>query len=191
MPADPTRPHLPEASARWPADFLERARSGLKVAGVLVPLIKRHQELCVLLTRRSAALRMHAGQVSFPGGRMESADATVAETALRETHEEVGIHPERVEITGFLPPSPTVTGYAVTPVIGLIGADIEIQIDPGEVDAAFEVPLDFLMDSSNEMHSTREFNGVELPIVEFHHSGERIWGATATIIQQLRKVLIK
>ena len=157
---------------------------------MLVPIIERANSLSVLLTQRSAALRLHAGQVSFPGGRMEDADQDIMATALRETHEEVGIAPEWVEIVGYLPPSPTVTGYSVTPVIGLLAGDVEITIDPGEVEAAFEVPLEFLMDSTNEQHSMRTYEGVEMPIVEFHHSGRRVWGATAMMLIQLRKILI-
>ena len=81
---------------------------------------------------------------------MEEADSDIVATALREAHEEVGIHPGLVEIAGYLDPSPTVTGYAVTPVIGLVGSSVSIDIDPGEVEAAFEVPLDFLLDEGNQ-----------------------------------------
>jgi 8-oxo-dGTP pyrophosphatase MutT (NUDIX family) len=110
---------------------------------------------------------------------------------LREAHEEVGIHPGLVEIAGYLDPSPTVTGYAVTPVIGLIGSSVSIEIDPVEVEAAFEVPLEFLLDKDNQGHSKREFEGVMLNIVEFNYDGRRIWGATASMLLQLRQLLIK
>ena len=191
LPLDPTRPVMPRESERWPEKFLERASHGLTAAGVLVPLIDRQAGLTVLLTQRSSRLRIHAGQVSFPGGRMEESDRDIEATALREAHEEVGIHPGSVEIAGYLDPSPTVTGYAVTPVIGLVEASVSIVIDPVEVDTAFEVPLDFLMDESNQGHSTREFEGVTLNIVEFNYAGHRIWGATATMLLQLRKRLIE
>ena len=191
LPEDPTRPVMPPESERWPAKFLERASRGLRAAGVLVPLFERQAGLTVLLTQRSSELRIHAGQVSFPGGGMEAADNDIVETALREAHEEVGIHPELVQVAGFLDPSPTVTGYSVTPVIGLIEPSVSIVIDPVEVEAAFEVPLEFLLDESNQGHSTREFDGVTLDIVEFNYAGRRIWGATATMLIQLRKRLIE
>jgi 8-oxo-dGTP pyrophosphatase MutT (NUDIX family) len=191
VPQDPTRPVMPRESDRWPAKFLAQASKGLKAAGVLVPIIDRQAGLTVLLTQRSSELRLHAGQVSFPGGRMEEADSDIVATALREAHEEVGIHPGLVEIAGYLDPSPTVTGYAVTPVIGLVGSSVSIDIDPGEVEAAFEVPLDFLLDESNQGHSIREFDGVMLNIVEFNYDGRRIWGATASMLLQLREILKK
>jgi 8-oxo-dGTP pyrophosphatase MutT (NUDIX family) len=190
LPDDPTRATLPSASPRWPADFLARAARGLTPAGVLIPLIDRDDALSVLLTRRSAALKLHAGQVSFPGGRMETGDRDIEATALRETEEEIGIAPRHIEIAGYLPPSPTVTGYSVTPVVGLLQGGIRIEIDRREVDAAFEVPLDFLMAEANQRHTTRRFQGVEMPIVEFHYAGHRVWGATATMLIQLRKLLI-
>jgi 8-oxo-dGTP pyrophosphatase MutT (NUDIX family) len=191
MPSDPTRPVMPEGSANWPAAFLERASSGLKAAAVLIPIIEREAGLTVLLTQRSAELRVHAGQVSFPGGRMDEGDSDILQTALRETHEEVGIHPDWVEIAGYLDPLPTVTGFAVTPVVGIVGPRVSIVVDPREVEAAFEVPLEFLLDKRNQTRSTREFEGVQLRIVEFNFAGQRIWGATATMLVQLRKKLIK
>ena len=190
MPTDPTTPVISEVSPRWPASFLKKIAGGLKPAGVLIPLIDREAGLSVLLTQRSSELRLHAGQVSFPGGRMEQADSDISATALRETHEEVGIPPESVEIAGYLDPSPTVTGYTVTPVVGVIGPKVPISIDPSEVEAAFEVPLEFLMDEGNQAHSTREFDGVRLAILEFNYADRRIWGATATMLLQLRKMLI-
>jgi len=191
MPDDPTRPVMPSDTGRWPASFLERVAKGLKPAGVLIPLIDRQEGVSVLLTQRSSALRVHAGQVSFPGGGMESADNDIRVTALREAHEEVGIAPAWVEVAGFLDPSPTVSGYAVTPVVGLIKPQVVVTVDPAEVEAAFEVPLAFLLDEGNEQYSTREFEGAMLSIVEFNYADRRIWGATAMMLQQLRKILIK
>ena len=190
LPDDPAMPVLPEESARWPAEFLARAAKGLTPAGVLIPLIHRVGDFHVLLTERSSELKLHAGQVSFPGGRMETGDTDVAATALRETQEEVGIAPHSVDIAGYLTPSPTVTGYSVTPTVGVLDGDITPVLDPREVAAVFEVPLAYLLDAANERHTTRDFNGTPVPIVEFHYAGHRIWGATATMIIQLRKILI-
>lgn len=191
LPEDPSMAVLPGQSARWPARFLRQAKNGLTPAGVLIPIIDRTAGPAVLLTQRSSELRLHAGQVSFPGGRMDRRDADIAATALRETHEEVGIPPDLVEVVGYLPPSPTVTGYSVTPTVGLVGAPVSVVVDPREVESAFEVPLDFLMDRSNQRHTTRDFDGVEVPIVEFDYAGRRIWGATATMLLQLRKIIFK
>ena len=122
---------------------------------------------------------------------MESEDRDIAATALRETHEEVGIHPRHVSIAGYLPPSPIMTGFSVTPVVGLVDPQAEITIDPVEVDSAFEVPLEFLFDIRNEQILEREAMGVVFRAPEYHYDGHRIWGATAMMLVRLRKILIK
>ncbi len=190
-PEDPFDVVMPPGSERWPELVRERIARTLRPAGVLVPVIDRSDGLSVLLTRRSIALPQHAGQVSFPGGRMEPDDADILATALRETHEEVGIPPHAIAVVGYLPPMPTVTGYAVTAVVGLVNDDISLQIDRTEVEYAFEVPLAFLLDRRNERALEREYRGRRIPTVEFHYGGERIWGATAHILVELRKRLIK
>lgn len=190
-PEDPFDVVLPAGSERWPELVRERVARTLRPAGVLVPVIERLDGLSVLLTQRSAELKHHAGQVSFPGGRMEAHDADVVQAALRETHEEVGIPPQAIAVVGYLPPMPTVTGYAVTAVVGLVSDDISLQIDRTEVEYAFEVPLAFLLDARNERALEREYRGRRIPTVEFHYGGERIWGATAHILVELRKILIK
>jgi 8-oxo-dGTP pyrophosphatase MutT (NUDIX family) len=180
-----------EAAMRdWPAGFRARLGAALTPAGVLVPIIERPGALSVLLTRRADHLKHHAGQVSFPGGRMEPGDADIVATALRETHEEVGIRPWQIEVAGCLAPMPTITGYAVTPVVGLVAVDVELALDRAEVELAFEVPLAFLLDPANEVRSVREIDGIAVPLVEFHHGGERIWGATASMIVSLRQYLV-
>ena len=187
---DPTDVTFPESSKDWPPDVLERLQESLKPAGVLIPVIERDVGLTVLLTRRSAELKHHAGQISFPGGRMEDADVDIEVTALRETHEEVGIAPDAVSILGYLEAMPTITGYAVTPIVGHVAAGTELKIDTTEVEIAFEVPLSFLFDPGNARPTVREFWGRQLPILEFMYEGHRIWGATAHMLLQLRdKVL--
>ncbi len=190
-PDDPFDVVMPAGSERWPELVRERVARTLRPAGVLVPVIERLDGLSVLLTQRSAELKHHAGQVSFPGGRMEAHDADVVQAALRETHEEVGIPPQAIAVVGYLPPMPTVTGYAVTAVVGLVSDDIPLRIDRTEVEYAFEVPLAFLLDARNERALEREYRGRRIPTVEFHYGGERIWGATAHILVELRKLLIK
>jgi len=190
LPDDPLDIVMPPGSQRWPAEMRELLSGTLKPAGVLIPLLERRDGLAVLLTQRAAELTHHAGQVSFPGGRMEENDADVRAAALREAHEEVGIEPQRVTVLGYLQPMPTITGYAVTPVIGLVTEDVELVTDPTEVEYAFEVPLAHLMDQRNERLVEREIYGRRFSMIEFHYQGERIWGATAHMILTLRKTII-
>lgn len=182
---------MPPDSERWPKPMREQLSQALTPAGVLVPIIERESDCSVLLTRRSQELKHHAGQVSFPGGRMEDHDADVAATALRETDEEVGIAASLVSVVGYLRTMPTVTGYAVTPVVGMVSPSVELRIDRTEVEYAFEVPLSFLLSSANDVHVEREYHGKKVPMVEFHWEDERIWGSTAFMILALRKVLLK
>lgn len=182
---------MPPGSEHWPASMQERLRRGLKPAGVLIPVIETRTELSVLLTQRAADLKHHPGQVSFPGGRMEEHDEDVCVTALRETREEVGIDPRAVSVIGYLESMPTITGYAVTPVIGLVEGPAQLSIDTTEVEYAFEVPLEFLLDARNERPVEREFEGQVLTMMELHYEGQRIWGATAMMLQLFRKILLK
>lgn len=189
MPEDPLDVVVPPP--RWPKDLQEQITSNLVAAAVLIPIIHRAETLSVLLTERSHDLKHHPGQISFPGGRMDAADPDIRATALRETQEEVGIDPGDIEIVGYLDPNPTVTGYAVTPVVALVELRQELVIDPVEVKSAFEVPLPFLLDVRNQQSSHREYAGVNVPITEFNYGQYRIWGATASMLVELRKFLLK
>ena len=191
MPSSPADIVMPPGSSRWPEPMREQLSGTLKPAGVLVPIIERASEMTVLLTQRSAELKHHAGQVSFPGGRMEEHDADVVATALRETHEEVGIPSHAVSVMGYLQTMPTITGYAVTPVVGMVASSAELTIDKSEVEYAFEVPLSFLLDSANDVRNEWAADDRKVPMLEFHWEGERIWGATAFMILSLRKKLLK
>ena len=189
MPAIPTS--LGEGLPRgWPKTLQGLLQQDLVAAGVLIPIVERSSHLSVLFTERSPDLKHHAGQISFPGGRMEPDDDDVRHTALRETQEEVGIVPAQVEVIGYLETMPTITGFVVTPVVGLIESEICLVLDPMEVVGVFEVPLDFLLDETNQRHSTREFQGVQIPILEFQYESYRIWGATASMLLALRKLII-
>lgn len=191
LPENPTDVVMPPGSESWPKDMGTALTESLKPAGVLIPVIERQAEPTVLLTQRSAELRHHAGQISFPGGRMEEHDADIQATALRETHEEVGIAPANVAVIGYLDPMPTVTGYAVTPVVGIVTDPDDFAVDRNEVEFAFEVPLGFLLDRRNAQASTRTYRGKEIAIVEFHYEGHRIWGATAHMLLSLSEKIFK
>ncbi len=158
-------------------------------AAVLVPLIERDAGLTLLLTRRTAHLRDHAGQISFPGGRIDSRDSGPATAALRETEEELGIAANLVTLVGYLPAHAVVTGFAVLPVVGFVAAAHRVKHDPGEVAESFEVPLAFLADPANAQRAWRDFRGVRWPTCEYHFDGRRIWGATAQMIQSLIEVI--
>ena len=122
---------------------------------------------------------------------METHDRDVRDTALRETEEEVGIAPRHVSVIGYLRSMPTMTGFAVTPVVGLVQESAELIIDRTEVEFAFEVPLEFLLDERNDRQSEREVQGRKLPMIEMHYEGHRIWGATAYMLIALRKYVLK
>lgn len=187
--ADPGIVKLGRGSRDWPTGLQSRLVQPMKPAGVLIPILERRAGLTVLLTRRSSGLRHHAGQVSFPGGSMEAGDPDIRHTALRETHEEVGIDPMHITVAGYLPPMPTITGFAVTPVVGLVMTDVRLRLDTREVEDAFEVPLAFLMDAGNEAWDERLIDNIPVPVVEFRYGGQRIWGATASMVLALRAAL--
>lgn len=180
---------MPPGLSRWPHGMQKKLEGPLTPAGVLVPLIQRPEGLSVLLTQRASHLKHHAGQVSFPGGRMEDHDDDVRVAALRETQEEVGIEPHLIEVIGYLRSMPTITGFAVTPVVGLVSGAAELVVDRTEVEYAFEVPLAHLMDKANDRVADREYEGKTFSLVEFHYEGERIWGATAYMLLAFRKYL--
>ncbi|MEO0996952.1 MAG: CoA pyrophosphatase [Pseudomonadota bacterium] len=163
----------------------------LREAAVLVPLLASADGEAVLFTRRAEELRHHAGQVSFPGGSMEPQDDSAIAAALRETHEEVGLHPREFTVIGELPTLPTVTGFEVTPVVATVPWPKPLTIDPVEVAEAFAVPLAFLADETNRHDSERVWEGVPIPMHEWHFDGHRIWGATGWMVKQLINLIEK
>lgn len=153
-----------------------------KPAAVLVPLVMHTDAPTVLLTQRTERLQDHAGQVSFPGGSREARDATPVETALRETEEEIGLGREHVEVVGYLPGYLTITGFAVSPVVGLVRPGFALKTDPLEVAEVFEVPLAFLADPLNRRVEKRDFAGYDVGYYVFEYGQHRIWGATAAML---------
>ncbi len=158
-------------------------------AAVLVPLIDRPDGMTVLLTQRTAHLKSHAGQISFPGGRVEEADLTPEHTALRETEEEVGLPRHHVELVGRLNARQTGTGYRVVPVVGLIDPPFPLTPDPGEVAGIFELPLEFVLDPANHRFETRIHGGVERQFYAMPYGDHYIWGLTARLLVNLAEVV--
>ncbi len=161
------------------------AAADLRPASVLVPLIKRGPRLNVLLTRRAARLSQHPGQVAFPGGKQDAADADAREAALREAQEEIGLERAQVEILGALEPHETVTRFLVTPFVGRVPASFQPRPDRAEVDEAFEVPLDFLLDRANLQVHRRHWRGGWRLYYAIPYGPHYIWGATARILKAL------
>ncbi len=154
-----------------------------KRAAVLVPIIL-HDVPTVLLTTRHASLSSHAGQIAFPGGRLEVGESPL-EAALREAQEEVGLDPASFQPLGYLDCYLTITNYLVTPVVALRAAGFETSLQRGEVDNAFEVPLAFLMDLKNCQTHSRERDGLSRKYYVYQYGPHHIWGATAGMIRNL------
>jgi 8-oxo-dGTP pyrophosphatase MutT (NUDIX family) len=175
------------------ADDLEKqnqaSRQALKPAAVLLLIVNHPQEPTVLLTQRTTHLSAHAGQIAFPGGRYDANDNTPERTALRETEEEVGIPPERVEILGRLPEYLTSTGFAVTPVVGWAEPPVTYRADPHEVAEVFEVPLRFLLDTRNHRYESAFFKGRMRHYWAMPYGERFIWGATAGMLVTFQRLI--
>ncbi len=161
----------------------------LTPAAVLIPLVLRETGLTVLLTQRTAHLRDHAGQISFPGGRCETSDASAEATALREAQEEVGLEASQVDILGCLPEYSTATGFTITPVVALVTPPLNLKLDDFEVADVFEPPLEFLLDQKNHQRQQGKFQGETREYWAIPWQGRYIWGATAGILISLHHFL--
>jgi 8-oxo-dGTP pyrophosphatase MutT (NUDIX family) len=162
---------------------MAREERTLLPAAVLIPLVERAEGYTVLLTQRTDHLEHHAGQISFPGGRTEEADATPVETALREAEEEIGLHRRHiVEIAGFLDLYQTVTGFLITPVVGFVTPPFELALDAFEVAEAFEVPLEFILDPLHHERRSMFYKGQQRQYYVLPYENRFIWGATAAIL---------
>jgi 8-oxo-dGTP pyrophosphatase MutT (NUDIX family) len=157
----------------------------LTPASVLVPIVLRADEPTVLLTLRTAHLKDHPGQISFPGGRAEPEDASPAHTALRETEEEIGLQPTQIEIAGYLPEYRTSTGFCVTPVVAFVTPPFALRLAPFEVAEVFEVPLAFLLDPANHQQHALHHRGKLRHYHAMPYGHYFIWGATAGMILSL------
>lgn len=166
-------------------------KEGVRVteAAVLVPLVCRDAMVNVLLTQRTAHLNDHAGQISFPGGRVESADASREETALRETEEEIGLPRARIALLGRLPDYEIPSGFRITPVVGWVEAPFELAPDPFEVASVFEAPLPYFLDPANYQRRQYHFRGRHRHYMAIPFEGRYIWGATAGMLYSLARML--
>jgi 8-oxo-dGTP pyrophosphatase MutT (NUDIX family) len=181
--ADPLSRLLAEARGPVSQELQDFLNDSPCAAAVLLGLVERPAGLHVILTERAAHLTDHPGQVSFPGGRIESSDQDPVAAALREADEEVGLLPELVSVAGCMPEILTGTGFLITPVVGFVAQEFRAAPDRAEVADVFEVPLAFLLEDGNLRSSTRERFGTTLRMVEFDYAGHYIWGATATMLR--------
>ncbi len=158
-------------------------------AAVLAGLVPRKHGTQVLLTRRTDSLRHHGGQVSFPGGRIEPGDDDAIAAAIRESGEEIALTALQISPLGFLDPFTTISGFRVMPVVAVIDPSYVARPDPNEVADVFEVPLDFLMAPENLRRVEVDYRGRRRAVLEYDWPGQRIWGATAAILFNLRERL--
>ena len=173
-----------------PLAFVSDAAQPLKAASVLIPMVGHEEGFSVLLTQRTSHLRHHPGQISFPGGGVEAGDCSPMHTALRETREEIGLAPERVEVIGYLPDYCTVTGFCITPVVGIVTPPFELQADVDEVAEIFEAPLSFLIDPANHRQQAIAYAGQLRAYFSIAYRDYDIWGATAGVIVSLSQALL-
>jgi len=155
----------------------------VKAAAVLIPVIERPAGLSVIFTKRTEKLKSHSGQVSFPGGKIDATDESAQYAALRETHEEIGVEADLVEVLGQLPDYHSGSGYLISPVVGMVDTNAVFDANPHEVEYIFEVPLDYLMEPDNHLVGSKVFEDIEHFYYEMLWDDQRIWGVTAGIVR--------
>jgi 8-oxo-dGTP pyrophosphatase MutT (NUDIX family) len=187
---DPTDWLIPGLTVEQSRPFLPHFPQAPRPAAVLIPLVERESGLTVLLTQRAIELKNHAGQISFPGGRIEPEDAGPREAALREAQEEIGLDPQWVSVVGYLPDHIVISGFRVTPVVGFVQPNFELLLDAAEVAGTFEVPLAYVFEPGN--HQTRKrrlpHGDVEIEICDIPYGEWNIWGATAGMLVTLYRM---
>lgn len=171
--------HEQHAFVDSPADLVE--------AAVLVPLVL-HDEPTLLLNERADHLRDHAGQVCLPGGRIHATDESLLHTALRETHEENGITPEKIDVIGPMKSCETFTGFNITPFLCTLASPLELRLDPEEVKTAFEMPLSYLLAPDVVRRESQIWEGKKYSYYVIDFEGHKIWGATASILVNLLEI---
>jgi 8-oxo-dGTP pyrophosphatase MutT (NUDIX family) len=160
-------------------------------AAVLVPMVEREEGLTVLLTQRASQLKNHAGQISFPGGRIEPQDAGPSAAALREAHEEIGLEARFVSVVGYLADHILLSGFRVTPVVAFVRPGFELLLDSQEVSDTFEVPLSYVFEPGNHRSQRRRVGAVaEFNVWDIQYQGRNIWGATAGMLLNLYRLCV-
>lgn len=188
---------VPDPTSAVPAGFSTQDIESIRAyfpaapaaAAVLVPIVDHDTGLTVLLTQRASHLKNHGGQISFPGGRIEPTDLNPLEAALRETEEEIGLSREHISFVGYLEPQLVLSGYWVTPVVGFVRPGFGLRLDRREVEAAFEVPLPYILDPANHRSRERRLGEVSVQVYDIPHGGHNIWGATAGMLMSLYRSL--
>jgi 8-oxo-dGTP pyrophosphatase MutT (NUDIX family) len=188
-PPDDDMLWLAGGSRQMLAQVRAKAPSERIPAAVLVPLVEREGDWTVLLTQRAATLKDHAGQVSFPGGRIEPEDPDPWRAALREAREEIGLSASFVEFAGYLPDHWVVTGFRVTPAVAFVNPAFELKIAAAEVHDAFEVPLRFILDVANHKARELRMGDLTMEVYDIPYGERIIWGATAGMLMTFRRLL--
>lgn len=165
--------------------FVGDQAAPLRDAAVLFGVVRRENELNVVLTMRPKTMAKHPGQVAFPGGKLDEVDKTPIHAALREAEEEIGVAQNTVSVQGVADRFVTGTGFRITPVVGLLPDDFVAVPDPYEVEHVFETPVSFLMNTDNHQVRSVEWEGKARTYLEIEHNGHRIWGVTAGLIRAL------
>lgn len=185
-------PEFPYAS-QFSAEQIELLRHLMPAnparAAVLVPLVDRPDGLQVLLTERASHLKNHPGQISFPGGRIEPTDAGPWEAAVREAREEIGLDAHFITPAGYLRDHLVISGFRVTPAVGFVRPGFQLNLDRTEVEAAFEVPLHYVLDARNHVSRDRVVAGHTIVTRDILYEGRHIWGATANMLLTLGQLL--
>lgn len=162
----------------------------IRPAAVLIPIVDRAEPM-VLLTQRTAHLPDHAGQISFPGGKIDAADESPLAAALREAEEEIGLARDLVDPLGYLDLYMTTLGYRIVPTVARVAPDYRLALNPAEVDDAFEVPLAFLMTPENHQRHSRVWQGLTRSYYAMPFGERYIWGVTAGILRNLYERIIR
>lgn len=158
------------------------------MAGVLIPVFEREGEACLLLTERTHTVKHHKGEISFPGGVYEDRDGNIMETALRESYEEIGLEKRDVEIIGRLDDNYTLTGFVITPFVGVVPYPYSFRTSPDEVASVISLPYNYLRTAEPTIEIIR-YNGKEKKNPSIHFNGNRIWGATCRILFRFRDII--
>lgn len=190
---------VPDPSSAVPAGFSAKDVESIRAffpatpaaAAVLIPIVDHESGLTVLLTERASHLKNHAGQISFPGGRIEPTDLNPLEAALRETDEEIGLSRELITFVGYLQPQLVLSGYWVTPVVAFVQPGFELRLDRREVAAAFEIPLLHILDEANHRSRERTLGDISVQVFDIPYRDHNVWGATAGMLMALYRLLLE